>query len=373
MNFNRLLLVASIFGVIGIVGWLTLGRPNPIKVTLHQVGIGTVEHTVANTRTGSVKACRRSQLAPLISGRIEHLSIHKGSRVEAGQTLIGLWNRDLQAQVATQRKELAAAHTQADQSCILARQATAEAARLKPLHDQGMVSEDQYSQVESTALAQRAACNNARDGIQTAQSRLVYAETNLKRSQLIAPFSGIVAELNAELGEIVAPGTTVVDLIDTSCLYISAPIDEIDAPNIRTGMVARISIDAFPQQPFNATVRRVAPYVLDVEKQSRTVEVEASVDDAEARNKLAPGYSADIEIVLSRRDKVIWIPTSAILTDNHVLVYSADSGVLEKRRIKTGLSNWQRTEVTGGLKAGERIVTSTDRDGVSAGAHAVPE
>lgn len=355
------------------IGWYLSQRPPDLAVALHEVSTGTVEQTVANTRTGTVMACQRSQLAPLVSGRVESIHTAKGQRVQAGQRLIELWNADLRAQLDTQRKELDTARSQANQACILADQAENERRRLQPLHAQGMVSDDQYKQAESTALAQQAACQAAREGITVAKSRLALAETNLKRTYLVAPFAGVVAELHAEPGEILSPGATIVDLIDDRCLYVSAPIDEIDAPSIRVGMPARVSIDAFPQRQFLAKVRRVAPYVLDLEKQARTVEVEVNLTEADALKQLTPGYSADVEIILNQRDKVLWAPANAVLAGKSVLVYHPNDGVLEARQIKTGLSNWQRVEIVDGLKAGERIVSSTERAGVQAGARVRPE
>ena len=134
-----------------------------------------------------------------------------------------------------------------------------------------------------------------------AEARVDVTKAHLERTQLYAPFAGVIAEINGELGEFVTPSPVgiptppTVDLIDASCLYISAPIDEVDAPRVRAGLPARISLDAFPDRVFPGHVRRVAPYVLDQEKQARTVEIEAEFDDPEKAGLLA-GYSADVEV-----------------------------------------------------------------------------
>ena len=114
-------------------------------------------------------------------------------------------------------------------------------------------------------------------------------------------------------------------------------------------------------------VKRVAPYVTAVEKQARTVDIEATFDDPKAPGKLLVGYSADVEVVLDRREDVVRVPTAALLEGARVLVASPD-GTLAERRLKTGLSNWEYTEVSEGLAAGERVVTSLERVGVKAGA-----
>jgi HlyD family secretion protein len=188
----------------------------------------------------------------------------------------------------------------------------------------------------------------------------------------------VIAEVNGELGEFVTPSPVgiptppTVDLIDASCLYISAPIDEVDAPRIAAGLPARISLDAFPDRPFPGHVRRVAPYVLDQEKQARTVEIEAEFDSPEEAGLLA-GYSADVEVILDERDDTLRVPTSVILPDKTVYVLDPTTRTLESRPVETGLTNWEYTEVVRGLNEGERVVSSIDREGVRAGALATPE
>jgi HlyD family secretion protein len=145
-------------------------------------------------------------------------------------------------------------------------------------------------------------------------------------------------------------------------------MDEVDAPKIAPGQPVRISLDALPKQSFPGRVKRIAPYVSAVEKQARTVDIEATLDHPEAAGKLLVGYSADVEVILAVRDNVVRVPTSALLDGARVLVAGAD-GRLEERKVDTGLSNWDYTEVLKGLHAGERVVTSLEREGVKAGTH----
>jgi len=144
-------------------------------------------------------------------------------------------------------------------------------------------------------------------------------------------------------------------------------MDEVEAPKIHAGQSVRISLDALPKQSFPGKVRRIAPYVSAVEKQARTVEVEAVFDADKKPDRLLVGYSADIEIILAARDDVVRVPTAALLEGGRVLVAGADDK-LEERQVKTGLTNWEYTEVVEGLKAGDRVVTSLERAGVKAGA-----
>ena len=116
----------------------------------------------------------------------------------------------------------------------------------------------------------------------------------------------------------------------------------------------------------------MAPYVSAVEKQARTVDIEAVFDHPEEAGRLLVGYSADVEVVLDTRKDVLRLPTSALLEGGRVLVVDADSNLVE-RKLKTGLANWEYTEVVEGLAQGDRVVTSLDRAGVKAGARVTLE
>ena len=360
-----------------VVWWLT--RPKPILVVLHGVGTGRVEATVANTRAGTVEACQRTKLSTISGGRIEFLGAREGDRVKKGQVLLRLWNEDMVAQVRLAEAQVATARKQIGEACALAEVAEREAERAAKLKGSGFISVEREDSARAEAKAKRASCESAHSNVKQAEARLQLARAELKRMVLNAPFDGIVAEVSGELGEISTPSPPgiptppAVDLIDDSCLYVLAPMDEVDAPSIKLGQPARITLDAYSGRHFAAHVKRVAPYVVAVEKQSRTVDVEVAFDKPKEIDRLLVGYSADVEIVLGTRDNVLRVPTSTLLEGKRVLVYREADSRLEERQLKTGLANWEYTEVLAGLKPGERIVASLEREGVKAGAKVVPE
>jgi HlyD family secretion protein len=358
------------------IWWLT--RPAPVSVGVIAVERGPVTATVANTRAGTVAACRRAGLSPALGGQIASLPVQEGAHVEAGQLLLELWNDDQKAELERSRRDAAASASRALQACVIADVSERDASRLMALFERGLTSEESADQASGNAESNRAACTAARDATRVTEAHVAVVEAQLERTQLRAPFAGVIAEINGELGEFVTPSPVgiptppTVDLIDASCLYISAPIDEVDAPAVHTGLPARINLDAFPNRVFAGHVRRVAPYVLDQERQARTVEIEAEIDDPDKEN-LLPGYSADVEVVLDSRENVLRIPTSVIGPESKVFVFHPDTGLLEQRAIETGIANWEYTEIVGGLGEGDELVSTIDRDGVRDGAVAVAE
>lgn len=352
-------------------------RPKPISVFIKPVETGNVEATVANTRAGTVNACQRAKLAPTVGGQISFLPVKEGDKVKKGQVLLELWNDDLKAQIQLSKEEAITAKARFKQACIVYDVAQREADRLVKLQKKGLASIEKTDQAVGDADAKQAACDAVRASQKEAEAKIKVATAALERTILRAPFDGTVAEINGELGEVVTPSPVgiatppAIDLIDSRCMYVSAPIDEVDAAAIRAGMKTRITLDAFPDKNFAGRVSRISTYVQDREKQARTVDIEVDFEEPEKIAGLLAGYSADVEIILNTKKNITRVPTEAIIGDDKVYLF--DDGVLVETQIKTGLSNWQFTEVISGLEAGQQVVTSVDQTGVKDGASAIQD
>lgn len=368
---RRLLIIVAAGVLIALVVW-RVTRPERIPVTVGAVDRGSVERTVANTRAGTVNACRRAKLAPPSGGQIAALPVKEGDRVRAGQVLLEIWNDEPSAQARVAFEQARTSTLRAEEACVGADTAAREADRATRLHKDGLLPDDQLDRAVSQAKTLRASCNAARADVQRSQAQVAAARATLTRTVLRAPFAGVVAKITGELGEFATPSPPgiptppAVDLIDDSCLYVTAPIDEVDVARVRVGQPAYITIDAIPNRRFPARVRRVAPYVVDVEKQARTVDVEVEFANPEDVKSLLVGYSADAEIILDTHPNVLRVPTQALLEGNRVLV--VNGGALHERHVETGLSNWQVTEVMSGLQQGDQVVLSVERRGVTDGA-----
>lgn len=371
---HRLIIVISVSVVLLVLffGWLK--RPKPVDVIIATVDQGDVQRTVTNTRAGTLKACRRAGLSPTIGGQIARLPVREGDKVSKGQVLLEMWNDDLVAQVALAKSEILSNQSRIKEACVIANVAKREAGRLTKLQKKGLAADDRAEQAVGEAKAKQAACQAAKSLTEVSRSRLAVAKAALDRTQLKAPFDGTVAEITGELGEFVTPSpvgaltSPAVDIIDNSCLYVLAPIDEVDAPEIKPDMPARISLDAYNKKFFNGKVRRIAPYILDREKQARTVDIEVNFIQEKGTLNMLPGYSADVEIILNSHSNVIRIPSESLLEGQKVFIYDEDDQSIYERKVSAGLSNWKYTEILEGLKKGEKIVTSIDRDGVIDGA-----
>jgi len=366
----RLAVVAGII-LLAVVLRRTLLAPKPLEVKVAVVSTGRVESTITNSRAGTVKARRRAQISPEVGGRAVAIPHREGEMVKAGDVLLRLNDSVLQGQLTVSQSALQTAEAQRQQTCTGAERSRRELARSRKLAADGIISADSLDAMQSATQAADAACRAAQANIEQARAGIGLAERAAGQTVIRAPFDGILAKISIELGEFTTPSPPglpippIIDLIDPASIYVSAPMDEADSARIQPGLPARITIDSYPGKGFPGRVKRLAPYVLDREEQNRTVEVEVDFVQVPAE-RLLPGTSADVEVIVEGRDNVLRVPTPALLEGNRVLM--VQGGKLVERKLDIGLKNWDWTEVRSGLAAGDQVVTSLDSPDIKAGA-----
>ncbi len=354
---------------------LTLFAPNPVEVRVVAVERGRVEATLTNSKAGTVRARLRSRLTAETGGRVVEIAHREGEHVSAGEVLVRLNDSSLRAQHDLALRGVEVAGSRLEEACLRRDRASRELARTRQLAERNVASEDMLDELQYAYDAARMTCLAAQAELASARAQVRAAEAELDKTTIVAPFAGVVAEVSTEVGEWVTPSPplltspAVVDLIDPSTLYVSAPMDEVDSARIRAGLAVKLTVDSRPGEVFAASVIRVAPYVLDLEAQNRTVEIEVELDEPGSTAAFLPGTSADVEVVLEVREGVLRVPTSALLGGDRVLVL--ENGALEERSVKLGLRNWRYAEVQSGLSEGESVVVSLDRVGVEAGKRAI--
>lgn len=351
LSKKALLGVLVSLSIIGVI-WYKRSHQEPLLVKTVVIDKGLVEATVSNTKAGTVKACRRSKLSMRGGGIVDKLLVKKGDHVKQGQLLLELWNRDRRTNLAQANSTLQASILETRKACV---------------------NENNRTIISTTA--EKSACELARAHQQVAEDVKRDVESMLDKTQLRAPFAGVIAEINGEIGEYVTPSPPgvltppAVDLIDDSCLYVTAPIDEVDAGQLRIGMSVNVTLDAFRNRSFEGKVTRIAPYVVELEKQARTVDIDVKLSNPPDDVRLLIGYSADTTVVLDQKADVLRLPTEALLTGNYVWLVSNPgknkTGTLDKREVKTGIGNWTYTEIISGLKEGDVLVRTPDQVGLA--------
>jgi HlyD family secretion protein len=350
----------------------TVFRPESVLVKVVSVERAVVEATITNSKAGTIRARRRAKLSAEVGGRVVAIARREGEWVKQDEVVIRLNDATPRAQLRLAQEGLRVAQAARHEACVARDRALRELNRKRALAKERIMSDDLLDALESAYEAAKASCTAVTAERDKAKAAISAVEADLAKFAIRAPFDGVIAELTAEVGEWITPSPplltapAVLDLIDPSSVYVSAPMDEVDSASVRAGQRAKVTVDSHPGAEFEGRVLRVAPYVLDVEAQNRTVEIEVAFEDAEFASSLLPGTSADVELVLQVQEDVLRIPTSALLEGRTVLL--PEDGTLVEREVEIGLKNWDYAEVKGGLAEGQVVVISLDRVDVKAGA-----
>lgn len=275
-----------------------------------------------------MKAEKSAELAFSAMGRVRELNVKVGDFVKQGEVLAQIENQDAKVAVDTAQSEFD-----------------------RRVHLQ---------QSGSIAVAER----------DEAKSRLDAAKIALTRTIITAPFNGMIAEVNMEVGQL-SQTTAVVPLapmriVDLLPRYVRTEIDEVDLPRVKPGQTVRIKILAVRRTPFNGTVRKVVPYVSALKEQDRTVEVELTVDSPEFL--LPAGASADVEIITDFHQNVLTVPVRSVLARGYQrYLFVNNNGVAEERQVTTGLANFEKIEILSGLSVNESVIIPGSANEIKAG------
>ncbi|NLY29491.1 MAG: efflux RND transporter periplasmic adaptor subunit [Firmicutes bacterium] len=192
--------------------------------------------------------------------------------------------------------------------------------------------------------------------IKEKELQLQIAETNLKNTTLRAPFSGIVARVDIQPEEWVTSGTSVMRLLDTSRMFLSVGVDEVDIRYVEVGQKAIITLDAYPELTLSGTVVEVG-IVPEAGGQVVIFPVKIELDDPDPRVKV--GMSAEAEIVVEKAENVLIVPFEAVtVRDGKNVVAKVTEEGVEPTEVVTGLSDGFLIEIKKGLKEGDRILAS---------------
>ncbi len=356
---------------------MTVLAPDPIRVRVTSVDRGPVEATVTNSKAGSIASRRRARLSAETGGRVVAIHHREGDRVQAGEALMQLNDESMTARVDLAIAEHKSSIARREQACLGRDLAGRDLERARQLASSRVVSDDEIDRLDVAHRSAAASCAASIAEVERVSASVRATRAELAKSVIRAPFAGIVAEVNTEVGEWVTPSPplltapAVIDILDPAAVYVSAPMDEVDSGHIQRGLSAKISVDSEPGRTFHGEVVRVAPYVLDIEAQNRTVEVEIEFAANEKIAGFLVGTSADVEIILEKRTGALRIPSAALLEGSKALVLR--DGELHEVQLEIGIRNWDFAEVKRGLTEEDQVVVSLDRKEIRAGARAEAE
>jgi HlyD family secretion protein len=299
-------------------------------------------------------------------GRVVSFTWRQGDYVRAGQVLLQVDATTAETQLHAVRHDAEA--VDAAQKAAHAEHALAEREyqRVASLHARKVASDEDLDAVRARRDAAAAQLAAAEARQRSAEAAIESRTNEVHHLRVRMPFTGVITQRLVEEGESVVPGQAVAEVMTLDSLYVLAPLDERDAAQVARGLEARVTLDPFPGELWTAKVTRVAPVVEETREANRTLAIEVDLPARRAGPQPRPGMSADVEVVLERAPDVLRVPSPAVIEGRRVLVLV--NGRAVAREVKTGLRNWDWTQVTSGLVPGERVITTLDRPGVAAGA-----
>jgi RND family efflux transporter MFP subunit len=292
--------------------------------------------------TGVIEAWKKINMTPDVGGKIAKIYVQEGDRVEEGQLLAELDTRAIRLQLEAAKAGLAVAEANYND-------AQKNMERMERLKQEKAVSDQQYEKVK---LAYEA----AEAQLQQARAALNLAQHSLGVSLMKAPFSGIVASRNAEVGDVInpmmggfSPTSGVLTLMDFSRIKIASDVSQQDFVRIKKGQVAHLIVMAIPDRVFEGHVSLVN---MTADPLTKKFKVEIMVENPDL--VLRPNTFGEITLEVSTHENALVIPQKAVLENKYVFLAQGD--VAQRREVFLGLQNSELIEVTGGLKEGDLVV-----------------
>jgi len=358
-----LLKVITVLLIIGgIIYWVKFA---PISVVSHTVERGTIMAEVMGT--GTLEARVQTTISPKISGRIVEVLIDQGSRVSSGDLLVRLDDEELQQQVAIAQANVDAASaaivrltTDKTRAVAVYDQARKSHDRILNLVRQNVTSRDDADKaVEALAVGEagasraEAAIAEGRQELISTQKTLEYQRARLLDTNIHAPFDGLVVKRSRESGDVVVPGSSILTLISTDELWISAWVDETEMARLEPEQSARVVFRSEPDKDYPGKVVRLGR---EADRETREFIVDVRV--LELPKNWAVGQRAEAYIQISQKKDVVQLPARLIVRRNDdVGVFIKVDGAANWRPVSVGLRSRDSVEISNGLAAGDSIVT----------------
>jgi HlyD family secretion protein len=383
-----LAILLALIALIAVSGLFSKSKPiPPEKIVAAEMG-DIARSVVAR---GKIEPLTKVEVKSKANGIIKALLVDVGDSIKEGQILAELDKEDLQAQVRGAKAALDG--EQANLQAAIAAEAKArieaanpdlEFARRDFDRAQGLFKEKVASQqqLDDASRAYEVARNRqqlldamvqtagaqieqARAGVAAAKAALDRAEESLSYATIRSPINGVVLVRPTEVGDAVSSilnlgsaATLIMTLGDISSVYIKGDVDEADIGKASCGQQVRTKVESFPNESFEGVVKRIAPMGKELNNVT-TFEVRVTISNPQG--KLRASMTANAEIVLEERKKVLLIAESALVydKDKNVSVQLLDPSAKQgwhKVPLKIGISNGQRSEVLEGLKEGNKVV-----------------
>jgi RND family efflux transporter MFP subunit len=344
----------AVLAVVLIIIFAMSGK-KALSVKVVELKPGELRVIVNATTTSTVKSETEVTLSAQRTGRVVELPVKEGDVVKAGTLIARLDLAEESVQTGNALAQSKATYEEAEKNLK----------RSEDLFNKGMISQQDFEAVRRT------------HDVAKSQYQASVADAGVKReySVIRAPLDGVIAKKSTEVGELLLPGKQIVTIVNPDRIYVLATIDEVDVGRLKLGQPVTITVDAFPGQIYQGAIKRISPIVSGGKLETRTADVWIYFN--EKQQKIKPGMSADVEILVSTLLSVLSVPSQAVIErEGKKQVFIAtgspvktgEKAVAKLKPVEIGETNWSFTQVTKGLTAGEFVITTPEVDGLKDGA-----
>ncbi|MEP1446857.1 MAG: efflux RND transporter periplasmic adaptor subunit [Paraglaciecola sp.] len=336
----------TVVGLLLVVAWMAgvfSSRVSPGLLDRSNSNTNAIYTVVSNSQPNvesipaGIKAREATLLSSQVLARIEKMHVRAGESVAQGQLLVTLESAALQAQLAQ-----VVAMEEAAQASLIESQETLE--RTQVLKDKGLISQS----VLDNAIANFRRYDSE---VVAAKQRKQAAQTALKYTKIVSPFSGVVVERAAEPGNMASPGQLLLSLYDPLTLQIEADVRESLAIKLQVGRKISVEIDSLGKN-INATLIEIVPAA---DPNARSFLVKAGI---EFDPQLKPGMFARM-LIEDGTSEVLSIPANYLKSYGQLdMVWLLQDGEINRRFVRVGKTQGDQVEIISGLNSGETLVLS---------------
>ena len=360
LRISKIWIAVVVIVIVAVAAWAMSGgkKEEDINFKEEKVALKNLQNSV--TATGTIEAVTSVTVGTQVSGIVNKLYVDYNSQVKKGQVIAELDKTNLLSELNTAKANLASA-----QSSLNYQAANME--RYKTLYKKGLVSADEY---ENALLTYR----QAKEQVASSKENVQRAQTNLGYATITSPIDGTVISKSVEEGQTVAASFNTPELFtiakDLTNMQVVANVDEADIGNVKEGDRVTFTVDAYPDDTFEGTVKQVR---LEATTTNNVVTYEVVISAPNADLKLKPGLTANVTIYTQERSGVLAVANKALRftptketvgKDMKIVdckgknkVWTLNGNTLTAHPVTIGQSDGINTEITKGLKQGEKIVT----------------
>lgn len=329
--------------------------------------------------TGSIRALNRVEVGAQASGKIEKIWVSLGQKIKAGELIAEIDSQNQRNALDTAQAKLTSYQAQHHAKNIALEIAKANYQRNQKLYTQKSVSLVELENSKNALANADAQIKEISALIKQAEIEVNNAKTNLGYTKIVSPIDATVISIPVSEGQTVNANQvtpTIVQVADLSKMLIKLEVSEGDITKIQTGMTVEFSTLADPEHRYRSEISSVDPALTSLTDNEYSESINNTkavyfyansiVDNPE--NRLRIGMTAQAEIVVSKAENVLFVPTSTLKREgNKQFVNVLKDEQVEKREVKTGLRDEQRTEILSGLEEGEMVISSELRQGEQVG------